>query len=729
MPDADTQIVLDRVEVFDCSKCAAALDVSDLAAFTEVECPQCGNRDTVPAKLGPFTILNLINTGGMGAVYRARDESLGRLVAIKVMLKKLGEDPKVVDDFRREAQAAARLNHPNVAQIYSFGQEHRQPYIVMELVSGKRFDKMIEERKSLDPTIVMKVGEDIAEGLKAAEDIGLVHGDVKPENILLDEKNNAKLVDFGIASFVDQASPEKGIWGTPYYIAPEKVTRKKSDTRSDIYSLGATLYHALAGKPPFDGATPLDVVRARLTATPKPLSSVNSRIPKSMSELIARMLEREPSLRHPTYASLISDLRREFEECSKSSTGSFKTGMSGKKIRIKKNAKGSPSASAPATPGTADREAVPSVKTTRRDSGVRTVNIASRKNPGRVVATTIMQKTPEQTRLERKKRAKARAVQATVFAIILIIAGGAAVGLLLNSNHKKNIAEAGRRNRLSIARGDCGSLASKIREHGEAVKITAGRIQPFLAEVESAVLFVEDAPLKSFYKKNRPKSMADVPPKSAGSNPNIPSDGAEASDAEREAPGPILDEGGREAPFSGESREVVERQRLARNKGREVGAPEPAGGDVVGQADSLKASTPDPSASTNGEDTVDAFIERMNTIREPIKGPEIVVLADHVVIFSERIEKRLFESNQHVEEAFIMRDTAEETHDPSVAESLVTNMMSHLEFVQNSKTQISDWIEAAKLVVAKVDQMRVATKSRRENEARLEEERQKAEAY
>ena len=330
------EVLIDRMADMPCAQCGTRLDISALEPFSSVECPSCGNQDTVPARFGQFLLLNLINTGGMGGVYRARDESLGRLVAIKVMLQKLGENLEFVETFKREAQAAAKLNHPNVAQIYSYGQVQGQPFIVMELVSGHRFDRLIENSPGgLDPAMVLRIAIDIAEGLQAADEIGLVHGDIKPENILLDEKRKAKLVDFGIASFQDQAAAE-GIWGTPYYIAPEKARGRKSDARADIYSLGATLFHALTGQPPFEGETPIDVVKARLTQDPPALEDLRSSLPKSLGETIKRMLQREPVQRHPTYASLLGDLRRCLQEVGASASPGARTVATGKRVVIKK---------------------------------------------------------------------------------------------------------------------------------------------------------------------------------------------------------------------------------------------------------------------------------------------------------------------------------------------------------------------------------------------------------
>lgn len=312
---ADIKIAFDPVSSMACSRCSAQVDTAGKEPFSKIVCPSCGAEQAVPARFGSFLLLNLINMGGMGCVYRAKDESLGRLVAIKVMLSTFGEDAAFVESFRREAQAAAKLNHPHIAQIYACGQERNQPYIVMELVDGTRLDKLIAEgRKGLDPAFVLKVGIDIAEGLKAADEIGLVHGDIKPENILLDEKMNAKLVDFGIATFAAEKRGPEGVWGTPYYIAPEKVRRQEVDARADIYSLGATLYHALVGRPPFDGPTPTDVVKARLEKSAKPLREIRPEVGATIERVISRMLQDQPALRHPTYASLLGDLRAALEE-------------------------------------------------------------------------------------------------------------------------------------------------------------------------------------------------------------------------------------------------------------------------------------------------------------------------------------------------------------------------------------------------------------------------------
>lgn len=318
----DIGIITDQVAETTCSKCGCKIDVAGLDPFMAVECPDCGSIENVPAKLGQFLLLNMIGKGGMGGVYYAEDTALGRHVAIKVMLQTLGDNKEFVETFKREAQAVAKLNHPNIVQIYAFGKEKGQPYIVMELVSGQRLDKMMEGGRQVDQALVMKIAVDVADALKAADEIGLVHGDIKPENILLDEKGSAKLVDFGLATFAHQGAAE-GIWGTPYYIAPEKIKRQPVDARSDIYSLGATLYHALTGKPPFEGKTPIDVVKARLEHDPVEPSVLRPKIDRTVEGIVMRMLQRQPVRRFPNYSSLLGDLRKVLLVLGPVKTGTF----------------------------------------------------------------------------------------------------------------------------------------------------------------------------------------------------------------------------------------------------------------------------------------------------------------------------------------------------------------------------------------------------------------------
>ncbi len=335
------QIIYDKVDRMECPSCHTQIDVGNLPAFTKAICPSCGSEVTVPGRLGNYLLLNCLGSGGMGSVYRAYDETLARIVAIKVMLKSLGDAPEFLESFRREAQAAAKLNHPNIAQIYSFGQEKGQPYIVMELVGGKHFDEMIAQPEPLDQAMVMKIGMDIADGLQLAAASNLIHGDIKPENILLDERDTAKLLDFGIASSPNAETTE--IWGTPYYIAPEKLKRQRVDFRSDIYCLGGTLYHALTQHPPFEGEDAIAVVKARLEHPPEPMKTYRPDIDPEVEEIIDRMLQVEPAMRYPTYGSLLSDMRRYLSRVQPQMPSA--SAGSNKRVIIKGRGKGAGSAS------------------------------------------------------------------------------------------------------------------------------------------------------------------------------------------------------------------------------------------------------------------------------------------------------------------------------------------------------------------------------------------------
>lgn len=311
MADNDSiEILADRVEKIACANCGHHLDVSSLPIFTLFNCPECHIQQMVPGKLGTFLLLEELGRGGMGVVYRGMDMALGRPVAIKVMHKSLGDDPQFLENFLREARAAAAINHKNVVQIFSFGREKGQPYLVMELVDGGRLDAFITSGQPLTEAQALDICLDVAEGLKSAQDAGLMHGDIKPANILFDKKGVAKVADFGLASFIrQQKGGQRDIWGTPFYIAPEKARRIKSDQRADIYSLGATMFHALAIRPPFDGDTPTEVVLARLQLPPPDISTIRQDLHQDLVRIINRMLAADTLMRYPNYASLISDLQ------------------------------------------------------------------------------------------------------------------------------------------------------------------------------------------------------------------------------------------------------------------------------------------------------------------------------------------------------------------------------------------------------------------------------------
>ena len=306
-----TGIVAQAVEAPKCPECGADLP-SGGEPLAETTCSVCNKKVMAPGRLGQYHLLRLIGAGGMGAVYEGIDTGLQRKIAVKVILRdKAEEDPTFIESFKREAQAAARLNSVNIVGVYAFGESEGQPYLVMELVQPDALDKMMKSGP-VDAVTVLSIGKQIAQGLKAAAEHGLVHGDVKPENILINEAREAKLADFGIAALAGaKAAANNEVWGTPYYIAPETLRRQKVDLRADIYSLGATLYHAIAGVPPFEGETAVDVMKARLLGPARPLTEVVPGCPEAIAKIVMRMLEAEPTRRYPNYDSLLADIAKE----------------------------------------------------------------------------------------------------------------------------------------------------------------------------------------------------------------------------------------------------------------------------------------------------------------------------------------------------------------------------------------------------------------------------------
>jgi serine/threonine protein kinase len=307
--DSAFGVNLESVERMCSPSCSQKMDATSLKALSPGICKGFGEKVAAQAKIGSYRLIRILGQGGMGVVYEGFDDGLGRKVAIKVTQVDAARGKEIMAIFQREAQVVARLNHPNVVQVYAFGEEKGNPYLVMELLSSGSLIDLIKEDKPIGEAFLMGVAYEIAEGLSAAQDEGLLHGDIKPENILFDDKMHAKLVDFGIAAM--QVSKEsREVWGTPYYIAPEKVVERKNNHKCDIYSLGATLYHALAKRPPFDGVDSTEVVRAAIDGKPPPLSKFRRDIHPEVHSIIMRMMEKDTNLRYPNYKSIMSDIKR-----------------------------------------------------------------------------------------------------------------------------------------------------------------------------------------------------------------------------------------------------------------------------------------------------------------------------------------------------------------------------------------------------------------------------------
>lgn len=308
---------------------------------------------------GNFLLERELGSGGMGGVYMGRDKMLDRPVAVKVMQKEFGSDAEFVEKFKREAQSAAKLIHPNIAQVYSYGICDGMPYIAMELAAGgSLYSIMNANPGKADVARVIKICQQVAQALQCASDQGFVHGDVKPENILLDANGNAKLVDFGLAGMQKDTDE---IWGTPYYISPEKVKKEPVDFRADMYSLGGTLYHALTGVAPFEGSDSIAVVKKRFEGEPKKPSEIRPELTPAIDELIMKMLALDKEGRYPSFEALLEAFRNVLT-----------SGLS---------------AAPAAAPATAAKK--PTVAGTRRMTTVRGRRMAMMKRPG---STTIKKK-------------------------------------------------------------------------------------------------------------------------------------------------------------------------------------------------------------------------------------------------------------------------------------------------------------------------------------------------
>ena len=292
-----------------CPRCGLPVDIGDAEPLSRVPCPACGERVRIARSFNHFELHETLGTGGMGTVYRARDTQLDRDVALKLLRKDLG--PEYGNQLQQEARITASVNHPHVVQVFSFGHDHDQYYLVMELVDRGTLDDLMAEQKKIPEPDVLRTGIEVARGLRAAYQKGLIHRDVKPANILFNEEGMAKISDFGLAGIVEpQAQTSGAIWGTPYYIAPERLNNQPEDFRSDIYSLGATLFHAVAGRPPFDGETMSASELRALKNNPLKLKDVAPEVSRPTASVIAGMIAPDPHLRFASYDALILALKK-----------------------------------------------------------------------------------------------------------------------------------------------------------------------------------------------------------------------------------------------------------------------------------------------------------------------------------------------------------------------------------------------------------------------------------
>ncbi len=283
---------------------------------TEIRPGEAG-RELCGETLGAYEVLDLIAVGGMGSVYRAKQTSMGRLVALKVLAPRLASKPTYVKRFLREARAAAALEHPNIVRIYDIGEGGGYFFYSMELVTGRSLSRAMRGTGGVGPRRAIEVGIACAKALVFAETRGIVHRDIKPPNILLGDDGSIQLADMGLAKFTDGDAADSGslttagsLIGSPNYMPPERVRDpQRADAMGDIYSLGATLYHAVSGELPFGGGAPMEILQrvlhGDLLGADDP---ARERIPEPLRSVIARMASHERADRFQTPAEMLAAL-------------------------------------------------------------------------------------------------------------------------------------------------------------------------------------------------------------------------------------------------------------------------------------------------------------------------------------------------------------------------------------------------------------------------------------
>jgi len=304
---------------FQCSSCGRIVAVDDIDAGIMVQCGHCGSVVQVPptrlsrgSVIADFIIRRAIGQGGMGTVYLSHQITLDRPAALKILAESYANNAEFVALFIKEARAAAKLNHPHIVQAYAVGEDDGLLYFAMENIDGETMKDVLEREGAIPVDQALNIIQQIAEALNYAWiEQKLIHCDIKPDNIMLTSTGRAKLADLGLARVTGDMSDadDDEVMGTPQYISPEALTGAPMDTRSDIYSLGATFYQFVTGRLAFDGNTAAEIAKKHLTEPLIPPRSVNKDIPETVSRIIMKMMAKNPSMRYQDASELIDDLR------------------------------------------------------------------------------------------------------------------------------------------------------------------------------------------------------------------------------------------------------------------------------------------------------------------------------------------------------------------------------------------------------------------------------------
>src|SRR6059036_1286597 len=274
--------------------------------------------------IGHYRIESLIGIGGMGEVYLARDERLGRKAALKLLPDSLTTDETQLSRFKNEARSASGLNHPNILTVYEIGTEGNRQFIATEFIEGITLRASLA-RGRINPHAALDIAVQVASALAAAHEAGVVHRDIKPENIMLRPDGYVKVLDFGIAKLTEQKEgipaaearrsallrTESGlVFGTAHYMSPEQARGQAVDARTDIWSFGVVLYEMLAGNPPFEGKTPSDCIAAVLRTEPPPLALEALKVPARLEQIVRKALRKDKEERYQSVEEVLAELRR-----------------------------------------------------------------------------------------------------------------------------------------------------------------------------------------------------------------------------------------------------------------------------------------------------------------------------------------------------------------------------------------------------------------------------------
>jgi serine/threonine protein kinase/Tfp pilus assembly protein PilF len=297
-----------------CGKCAEPLEPQKDISVLHTKTLTTSKRElnTGSTFAGRYQVIEELGKGGMGRVYKALDKEINEKVAIKLLNPEVGSDEETIERFKNELRLARKVGHRNVCRMYDIAQEEGAYYISMEYISGEDLKSFIVRSGQLTVGKAVSIAKQVCEGLSEAHRLGVVHRDLKPQNIMIDKEGNARIMDFGIA----RSLKVKGITGagvmigTPEYMSPEQVEVKDVDQRSDIYSLGVILYEMVTGRVPFEGETPLGVAMKHKTEAPRNPRELNSQIPEDLSRVILRCLEKEKEKRYQSAGELRSELER-----------------------------------------------------------------------------------------------------------------------------------------------------------------------------------------------------------------------------------------------------------------------------------------------------------------------------------------------------------------------------------------------------------------------------------